>query len=72
MICKTFGKLPNDPLVAKLTPIQEAWVIHNLSREAEEVDATIRKASGKSDTMTLSDSSGVNSLMQAVGRRDGN
>jgi hypothetical protein len=36
MICKTFGVLPNDPLLRKLTPIQFIWIYNNLISDIED------------------------------------
>jgi hypothetical protein len=43
IICKTFHILPNDPLLAKLQPLQISWILSNLRKDAEEVSEATSK-----------------------------
>lgn len=41
-MCKTFNKLPNDPLVRALKPVQIEWINWHLQRESEAMNGKKR------------------------------
>lgn len=45
-MCKTFGVLPNDPLVQALTPVQVEWIIWNQAAEAKQIDDAFNRGRG--------------------------
>ncbi len=57
MVCKKFGKLPNDPLVAGLTDFQMEWITQNLLNE----QAAAKKLAG-AGSVNVTDAAGVSAL----------
>ena len=41
-ICKTLSKLPNDPLIQELKPLQLVWIIENMAQDAREQAAAMK------------------------------
>jgi len=38
VVCRELHKLPNDPALRDLTPIQALWVVGNVVHDAEQLD----------------------------------
>ena len=57
-MCKTFGVLPNDPLIQALTPIQMEWIIWNQAEDYKKTDDILKGFRSGSD-ITDAKSAGV-------------
>lgn len=46
-ICKTFKKLPNDPLILSMGELQKDWIMANLAKEGRESQDNLNRSLGK-------------------------
>jgi hypothetical protein len=63
-VCKTFNKLPNDPLVMALKPVQVEWINYNLRLESEAM-------SGKKEGLRLESASDLPTSLFENGKAEG-